>query len=126
MSKRKKIGQWAFIIGVILAFVIGLLAAFMNFDASTISMVMGIMAVLGLIVGAVNVTDKEISKFIIAAIGLTVGATALASMGSILSATAVTAVIGKMIITAFTIFGMFVAGAVFIPALKAVYEISND
>jgi hypothetical protein len=37
-----------------------------------------------------------------------------------------TAVAGKMIQTAFTVFGTFVAGAVFVPAIKSVYRLSKD
>jgi hypothetical protein len=33
---------------------------------------------------------------------------------------------GTVLVNTFTIFGVFVAGAVFIPALKAVYRLSRD
>ena len=77
-----------------------------------------VLIVLGVIVGILNVTDKEVTKFIIAAIGLTVGASAVASLGAQLGVIQVDSI--------FTLFGLFVAGALFIPALKAVYSVSKD
>lgn len=122
----KTVGVWAFLGGVVLAMVVGLVTGFMQLDSSAMGLVSGFMVVLGLIVGALNVTDKEVNSFIIAAIGMSVGSSALAGMGAILSASALTAVAGKMIQTAFTVFGTFVAGAVFIPAIKSVYRLSKD
>ena len=128
MSKEslKKLGIYAFLGGVVIALVVGVVTGFMSLNSGTMGLVSGVMVVLGLIVGILNITDKEITSFIIAAIGLSVGSGALAGLGTILVATPATALVGGMLQTAFTIFGTFVAGAVFIPALKAVYKISKD
>jgi len=80
-----------------------------------------IMVILGLVVGLLNITDKEVNSFIIAAIGLATGSIAIANLGSLLPGP-----MGGMVRTAFSVFSVFVAGAVFIPALKAVYRISKD
>ena len=117
----KTIGVWAFILGVIIALLIGVAAAFMQLDTGTIGMISASMVLLGLIVGILNITEAEVSGFIIAAIGLTSGSIAIAGMGPLLPPT-----MGQMVTTAFSIFGLFVAGAVFIPALKAVYRISKN
>jgi hypothetical protein len=122
----KTFGVWAFICGVVLALLVGIAAAFMQMDMSTLGLVSGIMVVLGIVVGVLNITEKEVTNFIIAAIGLTTGSAVLVSLGTIFAANPLTAVLGKMMQVAFTVFGTFVAGAVFIPALKAVYEISKD
>jgi hypothetical protein len=64
----EKIGRLAFLIGVAVAIVLGIVAPAEGQTALWI----GILAVLGLIVGIVNVTQSEGQKFLIAAIALLV------------------------------------------------------
>jgi hypothetical protein len=60
-----KIGFWAFIIGFILAIVSGLISAQNSF-------IVVILIILGLIIGLLNITGKEITLFLIATIALIV------------------------------------------------------
>jgi hypothetical protein len=120
------VGVWAFIAGIVIALIVGLIAGITGMSNQAIGLWAGIMVLLGLVVGALNVTDKEVNSFIIAAIGMSIGAVALKDMGALLSATQATASMGKMLTVGFSIFGTFVAGAVFIPAVKAVYKLSKD
>lgn len=53
---KQMIGSWAFLIGVILAIVFG----FVGMDNTVAT----ILVVLGLIVGLINITDKEITPFL--------------------------------------------------------------
>ena len=114
----KTVGVWAFMVGVVLALIAGVLASNL---ASYMGVISTAMVVLGLVVGALNIDDKEVTGFIIAAIGLATGAVAIANLGVLLGGA-----LGGMLETAFRVFGVFVAGAVFVPALKAVYRISKD
>ena len=57
MAKTNRIGSWAFLIGVILAVVLGLIG-------NPTSMMVGILVVLGLIVGFLNVAGNEASTFL--------------------------------------------------------------
>lgn len=68
------VGHWAFIIGVILA----VLAAFVNIPS-----VLTILFVLGLIVGFLNVTEKESTPFLIAVIALLVMGIGLSQLGNL-------------------------------------------
>jgi len=115
---KKKVGVWAFIVGVVLALLVGVLA---NSLAAYTGAISTAMVVLGLIVGVLNISDKEVTSFIIAAIGLATGSIAIANLGPLLPGA-----LGNFVTTTFTVFSVFVAGAVFIPALKAVYKISKD
>jgi hypothetical protein len=63
------IGQWGFIIGLVIAVLMGL---FNVFDNQWVAIVL---VVLGLIVGLMNVTSRESTGFLIAAIALIVGGT---------------------------------------------------
>jgi len=61
----KSFGAWAFLIGVILALIIGLVS-----KGSITGLWAGILAVVGLIVGLLNVADKEVTPFMMAGIVL--------------------------------------------------------
>jgi hypothetical protein len=63
-----KIGFWAFIIGLILAVVAGLITA--NKDPNATVVV--VLIILGLIIGLLNITGKEITLFLVATIALIV------------------------------------------------------
>lgn len=57
------LGRWAFALGILIAILIG----FVDFSYSTI-----ILVVLGLIVGFLNVTDKETHNYLVAVIAMLV------------------------------------------------------
>jgi hypothetical protein len=63
-----KIGFWAFIIGLILAVIAGLITV--NKDPNAAVVV--VLIILGLIIGLLNVTGKEIMLFLVATIALIV------------------------------------------------------
>jgi len=71
-SKPIKYGEWAFLIGVLLALFIGLFSGWLGQEenAGLQIYLMGILVFLGFIVGFMNVPDKEVTGFLIAAIAL--------------------------------------------------------
>ena len=67
-SKENSLGAWAFLIGVILALLIGLSTTIIPIPALTAysAQIYAILSILGLIVGFVNVTGKESQTFLLA------------------------------------------------------------
>jgi hypothetical protein len=66
MKKRKNIiGAWAFLIGIVLALVVGLLS-----DIGSDPIILGILVGLGIIVGLLNISGKETKAFLISGIVL--------------------------------------------------------
>jgi hypothetical protein len=123
---EKKLGKWAFLGGVILAFALGLITAVMQVSMAAMAVVLGILAVLGLVVGWINITKDEAVDFVIVAIGLNL-LQAILPLGSLSSPKLLNqTVLGKMIEIGFANFNIFVAGAVLIPAFKAVWALSHD
>src|SRR3989338_7259440 len=59
------IGGWAFLIGVIIAVIFGFLGTLS-------STVLAILVVLGLIVGILNIAEKEVNQFLIAGVVLVI------------------------------------------------------
>jgi hypothetical protein len=77
----ERIAKWAFTIFVILAIIMGLVVGYMNFANTagtddTRAYVMLILLILGIIVGLISITAKEVTPFLIASIALIVAASA--------------------------------------------------
>ena len=60
----EKLGGWAFILGVVIAIIAGLASGAL--DAISAGYVTLALVVLGLIVGFLNIGDKEVNNFLIA------------------------------------------------------------
>ena len=108
----KQIGNWAFILGVVLAIILGVAGSYVAAYAESI---VYLLIILGLIVGFVNVKQKEAFNFLIASIALlAVGAAGLGDLP----------VVGMYIGPILTNIATFVAPAAIIVALKAIYDLA--
>ena len=115
----KKLGGYAFLLGLVVAVASGLAASAVAQYATTISIVL---VVLGLIVGFLNIADKEITAFLVAAIALT--ASALIA-GSLLRLDTVVNGLGTALSGAVINIGVFVAPAALVVAVKAVWDAAS-
>ncbi len=66
-----KLGAWAFIIGALVALILGAIPS-----TAYTSWVVGLLLVLGVVVGLLNVSDKEIVPFLVACVAFLVAAPA--------------------------------------------------
>jgi len=67
-ARENSIGAWAFLIGVVLAVMIGIFASFFSINSLTVysSIIYAVLVVLGLVVGfSINVTRKDAQSFLI-------------------------------------------------------------
>jgi hypothetical protein len=115
MAKNKMnmetVGQWSFIVGVVIAVLSGI------FVTAYVGWVGLILIVLGILVGVLNISDKEVYDFLIAAIALMLtGAAGLDRLP----------MIGSYLGPIFLNISTFVAPAAIIVALKAVYELGKE
>ena len=102
------IGKYAFIAGLIIAFLAGLLIQ--------ASWLYWVLAVLGLIVGFMNVTELESRGFLLAAIGLIISSTSIR----------VIPVVGDVATFIVDNLVAFIAPAVLVVALKVLFETAKD
>ena len=110
-----KLGFWAFIIGLVLATVISIMSA-----ASTPVWAVLTLAVLGLIVGLLNVTDKEVQMFLIAAIAFLLSFQSLSNVFTTLT-------LGWTAVgTFFNLISAFMAPAAAIVAVIALFKMAKD
>ena len=114
MKNTEVIGKWAFTIGLIIA----IIATFMTgvVSASTILL---ILFILGLIVGYLNISEKQLTKFLLATIALI-----LLGVGSI-SALSIIGTISGYLNSILANLIAFVSAAALVVALKSIYVTSK-
>jgi len=127
----KNIGSWAFIIGFVIAVIAGLIAGIQvvspSFMAGTdiIGASTGLLVIIGVIVGLVNVSGKESVSFLIAAIAITVAPTGFSAMARATSIVGVgtgLSMIASFLTKLSGAIAVFVAPAAIIVALKVLYS----
>lgn len=111
--KSELIGKWAFIIGLLIALIAGVVQAY-------VSEMMLVLFILGLIVGFLNISEKTSQKFLIAVIALMIMGVASIGVLSVFGAaisTYISAVLGNFI--------SFVGAAALVVAIKTALEVSK-
>ena len=123
-SKENSIGAWAFLIGVILAIIIGLSTTLISIPVLTTysAQIYAILVILGLIVGFLNVTGKDSQTFLLAgAILVIVSKFGMESVtGSFIGIG-----IGDAVASTFAALLVLFVPATIIVALKTVFSIAN-
>ena len=117
---EKQVGDYAFIIGVIIAVVLGLAAS--KLGTSTVDVLWLLLVVLGLVVGFLNVSGKETKDFLWVTVALVVVAFAGSSQ---ISGWANLKVIGPYLSGIFNSMLAFVVPASVVVALKAVWGMTK-
>ena len=109
-DSMSRMGSWAFVAGVLLALLAGLIPGIPN--------VMLILVVLGVVVGLLNVTTRETTAFLVASVALLLPASAT-SLGAIPT---VGVYMGNMLAN----IASFVAPAAVIVALRAIVALASE
>ena len=117
MAEGSKMGEWAFIIGVLIAIVIGVFSS--NLSDIVQGWLVLLLVVLGLIVGFLNVSEKETTPFLIAAAALLITGTASSSL-------AIIPVIGGYLQDIVLNIAVFVTPAAIVVALKAIQSLAKN
>jgi hypothetical protein len=111
----KHIGKWAFLVGLLAAVVISVMAG-----TGVPLWAILLLAIDGIIVGVLNVTEDEASEFLIAAIAFMVSFMVFARLfGEVLGGFPVVGVV-------FTMLNVFIAPAALIVALKVMFDKARD
>ena len=102
------VGKFSFIVGLVIA-----VAGSLGFEQAWFGWVL---AVLGLIVGFLNVSNKESQTFLLAAIALIVAANAVGAIPYVGEGT--TRIIANLV--------LFLGGAVLVVAVKSLFAVARD
>jgi hypothetical protein len=122
-----KIGSWAFLIGVVIALIVGLYAAYnLEMNGETFGgMIAWVLAVLGAIVGLVSaygmgtITKQEVPNFLLAGIALVV-------MYGVFKGIELEPWIGSLLHGISMSLSILIAPAVGILAIKAIWDIGKE
>ncbi|MEM4359483.1 MAG: hypothetical protein QXT45_03050 [Candidatus Bilamarchaeaceae archaeon] len=119
-----KYGEWAFLLGVLLALVIGLFST--ELGANGIY-VLGLLVLLGFVVGLLNISEKETTAFLIATIALLGVAASWQPVGVLLGSIGggYGALIAGKIGGILSALVSFVAPAALVVSLKLIYELAS-
>lgn len=109
----EKIGTWAFLLGVLIAIIAGLVPSFTTQPLA--GQVAWVLVILGLVVGFLNIRSKEIQEFLIACVAILV----VAGMGGLPP-------LGRTLGSILTNIIAFVAPAAFLVACRAVWQLAED
>lgn len=115
VSKLEKVGSWAFILGVVIALLIGIFS-FGEFHSTLVFLLI----MMGLIVGLLNVGSHETNTFLLATVSLVI---VTYFGGDVLGKTLI---IGKYLSSTLSALMTFVIPATIIVALKAIYDLAQE
>jgi hypothetical protein len=121
MAKGKRdikstVGFWAFIAGLVIAVVMGTLAA-LGMALGAMPAIIIVLIILGLVVGFLNITAKEILLFLVATIALIV-------VGGVFAPLNVFA-IGNMLDSILALVATLMAPAAVVAAIKALWAVGK-
>ncbi len=117
------VGTYAFLVGVLLALVVGFFGGF-GISQGVILLTLG---VLGLVVGLVNITEKEIVPFLVATVAINVSLGSLSTViMNVLGIIPAFSGIAAGIVTALGYLMVFVSPAAAVVALIAIWNMSRD
>ena len=131
----KTIGTWAFLIGFVIALIAGIIAGLnaagvMNMGFGMNSMLVGILVLIGVIVGIVNVGQTESMTFLVAAIAIMVAPMGFSAMGAaaggVMGLTNILGAVAGFLTALTSTIAIFVAPAAIIVALKVIYSTARE
>ena len=114
-----KIGEWAFIVGIVIAIVVGIFSTSLGTWTGNLTL---LLVVLGLIVGFLNITEKETTPFLVAAAALMLTGTSVDTLNSIDLGVS----LGKYLAGIVSQIAVFVAPAAVVVAIKAIWALAQD
>ena len=112
-----KMGEWSFIVGVVIALVIGLFSSKLSTETS--GWLVLLLVVLGLITGLLNVSERESTPFLVASL-------ALLATGTASDTLKVIPTVGSYLAGIVSAIAVFVAPAAIVVAIKSIHSLAKD
>lgn len=124
-----KYGEWAFLFGVVLALIVGLFSTQLGWAAVYI---IGLLALLGLVVGFMNIPEKETVSFLVATIALLSVLGSWAPLANLITGIAAQvgivnagAVVVEKLAGIMSALAAFVGPAALVVSLKLIYDLAS-
>ncbi|MFH1520197.1 MAG: hypothetical protein ABID61_00985 [Candidatus Micrarchaeota archaeon] len=126
MAKESKVnyGQYAFLGGFVIAVLIGFASGMLD---TALPLALAVLGLLGIIVGLMNINDKEITHFLVATIALLLVMNSINTVVDNMNAVTggMVGPVGVFIANFLNALMVFVAPAAFVVALKQIYNLSK-
>ena len=117
-----KIGRWSFVIGVVIALIVGLFANSLSTDVH--GWLILLLVVLGLLVGLLNISEKETTPFLVATAALLITSAAIKTKdGTILD---IIPTVGLYLAAIVQEIAVFVMPAAIVVSLKAIQSLAKE
>ena len=125
MGKTASYGQYAFFGGLIVAVLVGLLS---NSLGTMLPLAFAILGLFGIIVGLMNITEKEVMPFLVATIALLMVMSSINNVMDNMSTVTggTTDSMGVFVYQFLSALSVFIAPAAFVVALKQVYTLAKS
>jgi hypothetical protein len=117
-AQQNTVGFLAFLIGVLIAVIAGLFYAAGVLDITAQGTVALVLVILGLVVGLLNMMDKEVTTFLLAVVALEIAGASAAGIALI-------PLIGVPLAAIVNYIAVFVFPAAVIVALKAIWDLAT-
>lgn len=114
-----KVGGWSFLVGIVVAIVISFMV--MLAGSGVPAWAIWLLAILGVIVGALNVSPTETKMFLLAAVAFLLSFQSLSSIAGLLGGT-----LESGVSAFFQLMAVFVAPAAAVVAVVAIFHITRD
>lgn len=125
VGKSVNYGEYAFLGGLLIALIVGVLSSFV--PANLMPLLMAVLFVLGIAVGLMNISEKEVNSFLLATVALLLAATSwnvsLVQTLSLLGDIGTT--LAAMVAGFTNALIAFIAPAAFIVAILSVYKLAQ-
>lgn len=121
-SQENLVGAWAFLIGTVLAILVGIIASYAGANVDPV--LVSILAVLGFVVGYF-VAEKDVQTFLLASISLVIVSFA-GIQSSVFSAAILAVDINRIITSILRALMMMFVPATIVVALKTVFSIAKS
>ncbi|MFH8119593.1 MAG: hypothetical protein QXS37_02205 [Candidatus Aenigmatarchaeota archaeon] len=115
------IGPWIFLLGVAITIILGLFPKALEAVGGAHANI-AVLGILGIIVGLINITDKELDRYILANIGFLFAASSLMTVLQALSLGPVTTALLNIVKNAI----YFVAPGLAVVCIRAIIEVSKS
>ncbi|MEM4194763.1 MAG: hypothetical protein QXY05_00475 [Candidatus Anstonellales archaeon] len=122
MKKVQSFGPLAYIVGLVIAIIAGVVPL----GANLVVWVSLLLGLIGIFVGLMNIRDKEVLLFLVAAIAFMISASSLASVFSTLGAQFGVDFLGQAISQILANVVVLTAPAAAVVAIKALYDVSRE
>ena len=119
-SKENYWGAWGFLVGIILALAVGIFSAKIGELSGTIT---GVLVILGLIVGFINVSPKDQNTFLVTAVSLVI--VSFAGAEGISGIEFLNIGIGNMVSSTLGALLVMLVPATIVVAIKSLFSISQ-